>query len=265
MHDLWHFLSTMSRATVDKILLGLCAFSAMSALSILVVKRMPLSGREATPELEALGKVNKRLGWILMEIPILLTTALGYLAGSLPTNPGTVILGFFVAHYIHRALIFPFRIKTDGKTLPVVTVVMTMLFYIVNGYLVGYYFSALAEYPASWLYDPRFVAGALMFLAGFAINLHSDDILIKLRGDGETGYKIPQGGFFRYVTCANYFGECVEWIGFALMSWNRMGLTYAILVVPQLLAQSRLAHQWYKRRFGEAYPASRRAIIPGVW
>jgi hypothetical protein len=196
MHSVWQFLTTMSRATVDRILLGLCVFSAASALSIHVVKRMPLSSREAAPELAALGTMNKRAGWILMELPILITTALGYLAGSLPRNPGTLILGLFAVHYVNRALIYPLRIRVDGKTIPTVTVVMTALFYVVNGYLVGYYFSALAPYPSAWLYDPRFLLGAALFAFGFALNVASDNALIALRGPGETGYKIPRGASF---------------------------------------------------------------------
>lgn len=67
------------------------------------------------------------------------------------------------------------------------------------------------------------------------------------------------------MSCPNYLGECVEWIGFAVMSWNLMGLTYAILVVPQLAVQSRLAHRWYQRKFGAEYPPERRALIPWVF
>jgi very-long-chain enoyl-CoA reductase len=32
-------------------------------------------------------------------------------------------------------------------------------------------------------------------------------ILANLRKPGEKGYKIPQGGAFNYVTCANYMFE----------------------------------------------------------
>ena len=44
----------------------------------------------------------------------------------------------------------------------------------------------------------------------------SDQLLVNLRKPGETGYKIPVGGLFDYVTGANFFGEIVEWTGFAL-------------------------------------------------
>jgi steroid 5-alpha reductase family enzyme len=168
-------------------------------------------------------------------------------------------------HYINRALIFPYRIRTNGKTLPVLMVIMPMLFYIINGYLVGYYFGALVEYPLSWLWDPRFLAGIALFLFGFTVNIQSDNILINLRRPGETGYKIPQGGFFKYVSCPNYFGECMEWLGFALMSWNVMGSIYAIWVIAPLVAQAIEAHRWYREHFQSQYPAERKAIIPFIF
>ena len=45
--------------------------------------------------------------------------------------------------------------------------------------------------------DPRFIAGAALFLCGMAVNLQSDAILSKLRRPGELDYKIPQGGLDR--------------------------------------------------------------------
>ena len=44
---------------------------------------------------------------------------------------------------------------------------------------------------------------------------HSDSILASLRAPGETGYKIPHGGLFCLLSAPNYFGETMEWCGFA--------------------------------------------------
>lgn len=57
----------------------------------------------------------------------------------------------------------------------------------------GYYLLKIADYPADWFNDPRFMLGAPMFLFGFVMNIHSDHILRNLRKPGEKGYKIPEG------------------------------------------------------------------------
>ena len=58
--------------------------------------------------------------------------------------------------------------------------------------------------------------GILLFVIGSLINIDSDRRLRNLRKNSENGYKIPYGGLFEYVSAANYFGEILEWWGFAL-------------------------------------------------
>lgn len=78
-----------------------------------------------------------------------------------------------------------------------------------------FYISPADRYPDSWLLSPQFIAGTLIFFAGMAINIHSDYIIRHLRKPGDTRHYLPRGGMFRYVSSANYFGEVVEWTGFA--------------------------------------------------
>jgi hypothetical protein len=37
--------------------------------------------------------------------------------------------------------------------------------------------------------------------------------------EADAGYKIPRGGAFEVVSAANYFGEILEWAGFALAAY----------------------------------------------
>jgi steroid 5-alpha reductase family enzyme len=60
--------------------------------------------------------------------------------------------------------------------------------------------------------------GLALFLAGLAVNLHSDSVLRGLRAGGGTGYHIPHGGLFALLSAPHYTGECIEWIGFALFT-----------------------------------------------
>ena len=60
--------------------------------------------------------------------------------------------------------------------------------------------------------------GLALFIAGMSINLHSDYVIRHLRKPGDTKHYLPQKGFYRYVTSANYMGELSEWTGFALLT-----------------------------------------------
>lgn len=238
------------------------ALGILSAIAIHVSRQLPLSSRNEDQRLNALGTIDKKLGWIIMETPILIAVAWFYLRGANPLNASVVMVGAFVFHYVHRALIFPHRIKVQGKRMPLITVVASMLFYTINGYLIGHYFGSLKEYSVEWLSDPRFILGATLFIAGFVVNVAADNALINLRAPGESGYKIPRGGLFEWISCPNFLGEIVEWIGFAIMTWSLPGLVYAAWVCSTLFTTALGTHRWYREHFGEAYPRERRAVLP---
>ncbi|XP_031991123.1 3-oxo-5-alpha-steroid 4-dehydrogenase 1 isoform X6 [Hylobates moloch] len=100
-----------------------------------------------------------------------------------------------------------------------------------------------------------------LWLTGMLINIHSDHILRNLRKPGDTGYKIPRGGLFEYVTAANYFGEIMEWCGYALASWSVQGAAFAFFTFCFLAGRAKEHHEWYLRKF-EEYPKFRKIIIP---
>jgi 3-oxo-5-alpha-steroid 4-dehydrogenase 1 len=209
--------------------------------------------------------INNRLGWILMESPALLFFACFFIFG---TNHHSAIPWIFftcwMIHYINRTIIFPFRLRTKGKKMPLAIVLMAFCFNLVNGFINGYYLGSLSgQYSLSWLADPRFIAGIILFFGGMCINMQSDNILIHLRKPGQTGYIIPDGGFFSYISCPNHFGEILEWSGFALMTWCLPGLAFAIWTVANLLPRALHHHKWYVSTF-PGYPKNRKAVIPFI-
>ena len=90
----------------------------------------------------------------------------------------------------------------------------------------------------------------------------ADHVLINLRKPGETGYKIPYGGAFRFVSGANFFGEILEWTGFAIASWSAAGAFFALTTALNIGPRALQHHQWYLRKFGDKYPRQRRALVP---
>lgn len=91
-----------------------------------------------------------------------------------------------------RSLIYSFLIR-GGKPTPFFICFMAMLFCTMNGYVQSRYLLHYYSYSNQWFYDPRFLAGILIFLLGLAINIQSDATLRGLRKPNETVYKTPRG------------------------------------------------------------------------
>jgi 3-oxo-5-alpha-steroid 4-dehydrogenase 1 len=209
--------------------------------------------------------IDNKLGWFLMEFFVLVVLFLFLWFGSVKINlVSGIMIGLFTFHYLNRSVIFPFRIKTKGKKMPLMIMLSAMGFNMMNGFLLGYYFGNFAHYEISWLSDPRFIVGSLIFLTGMIINWQSDGILISLRKPGETGYKIPVGGLFKWVSCPNLFGEIIEWLGFAILTWSMPGLVFMIWTFANVAPRAISHHAWYRSKF-ENYPAERKAIFPYIW
>lgn len=206
--------------------------------------------------------IPARLGWVLMESPAALAFAAIYAAGQ---HRGElvplVLLGLWLTHYLYRAFLFPLRIRAEGRRMPVAVAAMAVGFNLLNAWINARWISELGTYPDGWLSDPRFLIGATLFAAGFAVNVASDAALRRLRAPGESGYRIPRGGLFERVSCPNYFGEIVEWTGWAVASWSLAGLAFAIYTFANLAPRALTHHAWYRERFPD-YPPQRRAVIP---
>ena len=101
----------------------------------------------------------------------------------------------------------------------------------------------------------------MLFFGGWTLCAWSDRILRNLRAPGETGYKIPTGGAFRWVTSPNYLGEIVMWLGWSLATWSLAGLTIAAITMANLIPRARANHRWYHEKFPD-YPKDRKALVP---
>lgn len=210
-------------------------------------------------------RIGSRTGWILMETPALLTFLVLYAVSDRKSNIVCIVFVLmFATHYVNRALIYPFRIRSSRQSITVAVVLMGAAFNVGNGYLNGRYLFTLGPEPSvSWLSDPRFIIGLALFILGFSLNQYADRVLIELRADGSTGYKIPRGGAYELVSCPNYLGEMVEWGGWALACWNPGALAFFVWTVANLAPRAIKTHRWYRETFPE-YPAERKAIVPYV-
>jgi len=211
-------------------------------------------------------RIPARLGWLVMESPAALVFAACFWSGGAPRSlPLLVFLGLWEAHYMHRAFIYPLRLTGEGKTMPVVIVLMGLLFNTSNAVLNGKYLFSLSDgYAMSWLVHPAFLVGGALFIAGSILNHWADAALLRLRGSGGSGYQVPYGGLFEWIACPNYLGEIIEWTGWAVMTWSLPGLSFAVWTFANLAPRARAHHAWYRAHF-PGYPAGRKALIPFVW
>jgi protein-S-isoprenylcysteine O-methyltransferase Ste14 len=210
--------------------------------------------------------LGNRLGWLVMELPAPLVFAAAFALGRYrETATVWIFLLMWEAHYVHRAMVYPFGLRGEDKRMPVVVAGVAFVFNTLNGYLNGQYLFALSGgYPTRWLADPRFFAGLAVFLAGYVINRQADRTLRHLRGRGESVYGIPYGGLYRWISCPNYLGEIIEWSGWALATWSPAGLAFVVWTAANLIPRARSHHRWYREHFVE-YPRERKALLPGVW
>lgn len=208
--------------------------------------------------------VPSRVSWIVMEAPAVLLYVAVFALGEHRTElVPLVMLGLWQLHYVHRTFVFPFRMRIGGKRMPISVPLLAIAFNSLNAYVNARWISEFGSYEVDWLWDPRFLAGAALFLVGMGINVHADTVLIHLREPGETSYKIPTGGLYRYVTCPNYFGEILEWTGWAIMTWSLAGLSFAVFAAANLAPRAFSNHAWYKQKFPD-YPKERRALLPFI-
>ncbi len=213
--------------------------------------------------------IPARISWITMESPAIIVMSL-YFFNYLFNHGhfdvvGMIFYVFWMFHYIHRTLIWPFRAQIRKKEMPISIALFAMCFNIINSVInAESIFKIHFPYPENWIISPQFILGILIFALGMLINITSDNILLKLRKESQNEYVIPAGGLFGWVSSPNYFGEILEWIGWAIATWSLAGFSFAIWVIANLAPRARSNHLWYIENF-DNYPKNRKILIPGLW
>ena len=213
--------------------------------------------------------LSNRIGWFIMELPAFACMAVIWALSPRGGQPAPCVMAaLFELHYFQRTFIFPFLIRGKNR-MPWAIIIMGMTFNAINAYMIGgwlFYLSPPGFYATSWLLSPLFFLGTFIFLAGMAINIHSDHIIRNLRKPGDSAHYIPQKGFYKYVASANYFGETVEWIGYAILTWSVAGAVFALWTFANLAPRARSIHFKYCSEFGQEYSSlGRRYIIPFLY
>ena len=208
--------------------------------------------------------ISARVGWVVMESPcVILMIIYALLVKDQLQIIHTVFLTFWLIHYIHRSFIYPFVIDMTNPKMPVSIAASAFFFNIVNVNIQAFGIFYFTEYLQDWMNSPAFYSGISIFLIGMYINIRSDYLIISLRNDKGPGYHMPNKFMHKYISAPNYFGEIVEWIGWAILTWSISGLVFAIWTIANLFPRALAHHKWYQEKFSD-YPKNRKAIIPGI-
>lgn len=216
--------------------------------------------------------IPNRLGWFLMEFPVFLAMCIIWLTSDCTWEiMPLVFFLIFQTHYLQRSLIFPFIIRGNGR-MPVSIIIMGVVFNTINAVMQGgwiFHFGREINpemYSTQWLGSWQFISGFVIFAFGFFVNLQSDYIIRHLRKPGDTNHYIPQGGMFRYVSSANYFGEFIEWCGFALLTWSPAGVVFALWTFANLGPRANSIWHKYADEFGSDFTKLKlKRILPFIY
>jgi 3-oxo-5-alpha-steroid 4-dehydrogenase 1 len=207
--------------------------------------------------------IRSKWAWLIMESPSPALMAYYFVTSDQKNLPQIFFIFFWLAHYIHRTLIYPFSQSGRDKSYPFILVCMAFIFNCFNGFINGFGVFHLLAFTDSWLSSWQFVSGIILFVTGFIINKTADEKFRGLRSQKSSEYIQPEGWLFRYISCPHYFGEIIEWAGWAVMTWSLPGLAFFIFTFANLFPRGVSSHKWYKTHFA-GYPADRKAVIPFI-
>ena len=210
--------------------------------------------------------ISGKWGWIIQEIISPLTFGYFFLIGnSIKTPAMWVFFALWIGHYFNKCLIYPFRQK-NAKDTSIIVVFSAIFFNIINGFINGYYLGSntlVQDQYINYFESYNFILGIILFVIGAIINLKSDEILLNLRKNND-GYHIPQTFMYNFISCPNYLGEIIEWIGFAIMVWSFPAFIFAFWTIFNLVPRAVSHHKWYQNNFSD-YPKNRKVIIPFIF
>lgn len=218
--------------------------------------------------------IRSNLGWFIMEAPVFFSMFILYFISLYyhirPFNLVTFVMFiFFEFHYFQRSFIFPLLMRGQSK-MPLSIILTGFTFNTFNAIMQGgwlFFFSPEDAYPISWFWSPQFLFGTALFLFGMVVNIYADRVIRDLRTDvTDNNYYLPHGWMFRKISSANYFGEILEWAGFAILTWSVPGAVFLLWSFANIVPRSKAVYARYTQFFGEEFTSLKRyKIFPYIY
>jgi 3-oxo-5-alpha-steroid 4-dehydrogenase 1 len=211
--------------------------------------------------------INNKLGWVLMECPALIPIAYTIVALT-PSALAILFMSLYALHYVYRSFIFPALLKGNSK-MPLAITAMGATFNFTNSTLLcasvvafpKESYTDICSYAGNW----NFWLGIVLFFMGMYTHMKADHTIRNLRKPGDTNHYLPKGGLFDYVTSANYFGELLEWTGFAILLCNPAAWMFVWWTAANLVPRAHAINKKYRAEFGNEQVGKRKRVIPFMY
>lgn len=212
--------------------------------------------------------IDNKIAWVCMEAPVFFVMLFLWWRSSVRFEVVPLICFLlFELHYFQRSFVFPCLMKGKSR-MPVAIMSMGIVFNLLNGFMQGewlFYLAPDGMYSAEWLLRPCFWIGVLVFLMGMIINWHSDHVIRSLRKPGDTKHYLPVKGMYKYVTSGNYFGEFLEWVGFAVLTASPAAWVFVLWTFANLAPRAHAIRNRYREEFGREAVGNRKRMIPFIY
>ena len=153
--------------------------------------------------------------------------------------------------------------------MPITIVLMGLVFNTINASLISiwcFYLSTHSFYSYTYFKSPNFIIGIVIFLVGFIANIDSDAYIRGLRKAGDTKHYFPYRHLYRFVSSANYLGEMIEWLGFAILTSNPASYLFLVWTGANLIPRSHAIYKQYKKEFPEEMAKYKvKRILPFIY
>lgn len=211
-------------------------------------------------------EVKDRIAVILTNLPgpiIFFYSQVFYPNGDLYSIPSLL----YLAHYAHRALIYPWFRKTLSKPWPLESVLYFFFYNLITGLTISH--TLIFSGKELNIYIQILIA-VFCIACAIVAGVH-DYYLCTLRSAGDLGYRIPNGMLFKWVSGPNYLFELLEWCAYAFYMPFGLGLAvFGVWYLSNITGRAESNHDAYiskKKIFpqGTKYPEDRAPYIPFVY
>eukprot|EP00931_Biecheleriopsis_adriatica_P004599 TRINITY_DN106242_c0_g1_i1.p1 TRINITY_DN106242_c0_g1~~TRINITY_DN106242_c0_g1_i1.p1 ORF type:complete len:289 (-),score=32.12 TRINITY_DN106242_c0_g1_i1:74-940(-) len=247
----------------------------------------------AYKDLRAFAMVPGRVAWFVVNFPGLVHIY-WYLAAERSTSAGQenglrfLVIVLLAVHFTKRVFEVLFiHSFSVGENL--IFVMIPGFLYCFNNWL---WIQSIEYSPLGVVGQVRAAFGTVLFLLGEAGSFWHHAHLARLRarppkdmprvrrntetskqpllsgdvsGKGDQIYVLPSGGLFNYVATPHWFCELVGFFGLSIVAWHLHAVLIPMGMTSFLAGKAVASTRWYKDKFGDKYPSSRRHLVPLVW